>query len=63
MLVQEGCRISSAVVKKDVKAHFRMKTVFPLYLKLGTRNILSLYTDTNEASLCYECNRFKVFYC
>lgn len=26
MLVQEGCRISSAVVKKDRKAYFKMKT-------------------------------------
>lgn len=43
MLVEEGCRISSAVVKKNGKAHFWMKTVFPLYLRLGTRNIISLY--------------------
>lgn len=43
MLVEGGCRISGAVVKKDGKPHVRVKTVFPVCLKLETRNITSLY--------------------
>lgn len=44
MLVEVGCGISGAVVKKDGKPHFRMKTAFPLSLKLETRTIVSRYS-------------------
>lgn len=44
MLVEVGCGISGAVVKKDGKPHFRVKTAFPLCLKLEPRNIVSHYS-------------------